>query len=57
MHHVGVYLCVHLIIIITIIIEIPSCPNLDLKPSLQFRVWRKRRKNTIQNKENKHINK
>jgi hypothetical protein len=28
---------------------------LGLEPNLQFRIWRKRRENTIQNKEKKYI--
>jgi hypothetical protein len=56
MHHAGIYLCVHLIIIIIILIEIHQCPNWNLGSNLQFRIWRKIRKNTIKNK-TKYIDK
>jgi hypothetical protein len=51
----GVYLGVHLTIIILMLVEIHQCPHLDLRPSLQVRIWR--RKILYKNKENKYTNK
>jgi hypothetical protein len=41
LHHVRVYMCVHLIIKMKILTEIQLCPNLDLNLDLEIKMWRK----------------
>jgi hypothetical protein len=39
------------------LVEIHQCPLLDLRPNLQVKIWRRRRKILYKNKENKYTNK